>query len=294
MASINEDLIKEIKVRDDVIKYKNVNLKSLPSSKHFSSKFRLSFMAGFPRSGTTLLSTILSTQKNVQILKEVGSIEHIKDLFESKLHKKYPQDLTKLTEGDINLLRDEYYNFVMSLPQAEAIDRNTLVVDNMPFHTIDIPLIVTLFPEAKIIFPLRHPLDVCLSCFQQDFAQNYNTNHLIGIKYCANRYNQVFNFFESYRKYLVPNIHYIRYEDLIENITAEMLKLSVYLEIPSNDNYDSFYKHAKIQFIATASRNQVKEPLYTSSLYKWKNYREQLVDIIPIVKEHIENFGYDY
>jgi tetratricopeptide (TPR) repeat protein len=292
MAAITKQQVKEKKVRNDVIKYKNLNLKALPKSKNFTPKFRLAFMAGFPRSGTTLLSTILSTLDNVEILKEVGAIEHVKAIFESKLDKYYPQDLPKLTSEEISLLRDEYYNFVQSLPQAERINADTLVIDNMPFHTVDIPLILTLFPAAKIIFPLRHPLDVCLSCFQQNFSQNHGTHYLIELKDCANRYNQVFNLFESYRNHLTPDMHYIRYEDLVENITAEMSKLSGFLDIPTNNNYAEFYKHAKNQFISTASRDQVKQPLYTSSAYKWKNYQEHLTAIMPIVKAHIENFGY--
>jgi len=292
MANFNKQRIKEEKVRDDAVTYRRLNLKALPKSKNFTPKFRLAFMAGFPRSGTTLLSTILSTLENIEPLKEVGAIEHVRAQFESKLHKSYPQDLTKLTNEEIIFLREEYYSFVLSLPQEKTINTETLVIDNMPFHTIDIPLISTLFPAAKIIFPLRHPIDVCLSCFQQDFSRNNQTDHLISLKDCANRYNQVFNLFESYRDHLTLDIHYIRYEDLVENITAEMSKLSDFLQIPSNNNYAEFYKYAKKQFISTSSREQVKEPLYTSSAYKWKNYREHLTTIIPIVKAHIEKFGY--
>jgi hypothetical protein len=93
---------------------------------------------------------------------------------------------------------------------------------------------------------------------------------LIELEDCDKRYNQVFNLFENYTTQLNLNMHFVRYEDLVNNLPAEATKLFNYLDIDANDNYLAFHTHAQQHFIKTPSRDQVKSKLYVSSLNKWK------------------------
>jgi len=292
MAKMVKNKFKNTSVMDDVKKYMSLDITSLPINNGYQSKFKLAFMMGFPRSGTTLLDVILSTQTNVVTLSEVDTISYIIKLISSKLNKKYPQDLGRLTASEINVLRQDYYDFVGQLPQAENITPDTLVVDKMPLYSIHIPLLLIMFPESKFIFSLRHPLDVCLSNFQQDYVINQEMYYLIELKDCANRYNQVFNLLERYQENLNVDLYFIKYENLVHNLPDEVSNLFNYLGVSIDGSYSSFNQFVKGEFIKTPSSKQVKKPLYTSSINKWKSYRAKLNDIIPLLQTHIERYGY--
>ena len=126
------------------------------------------FLIGFPRSGTTLLDTILRSHPMVEVLEE----KPIVDIFISSLEKKTNNDLHNLENIDDNSIenlrkiyfdnRDKYINF----------DPEKIYIDKMPLNLIHVGEIVRIFPNAKFIFAIRNPYDVILSCFMQQFSPN--------------------------------------------------------------------------------------------------------------------------
>ncbi|WDE13276.1 tetratricopeptide repeat-containing sulfotransferase family protein [Thalassomonas haliotis] len=293
MAKLVKAQVKHVNVQDDVEKYRKLNITSLPKSNEFQPKFQSVFMIGFPRSGTTLLDMILATQSEVVTLSETGAITAVILAFQEKLKKQYPQALTKLSNDEISLLRKVYYDYVAQLPQGEKINSDSIVIDKMPISTIHLPLILTLFPNARIIFSLRHPLDVCLSNFQQDYVLNQEMYYLIDFEDCIKRYRQVLSLFDDYQKNLKPDLIFIRYEDLVNDLYTEAERVFSFLNISQCDDYSLFHQQAKDKFIQTPSRNQVKQPLYKTSIYKWKNYQQNIEQYIPRVQEFIDRYGYN-
>jgi tetratricopeptide (TPR) repeat protein len=293
--STSAELIKEqskhLQFDDDVESYRAIKLTMLPEGDKPLKRYTPIFMIGFPRSGTTLLDTILETQENVVTLSETASIYSVILAFGDKLNKKYPNDLKNLSKCEINILRDIYYDFVDSLQLK--INSDTLIIDKMPLNTIHLPLILTLFPGAKVIFSLRHPLDVCLSNFQQNFRLNKEMYHLISLDSCVKRYKQVFSLFEIYQRDLKPDIFFVRYEDLVTDLSKEINKVFTYLNIENNNQYQEFHKQAKAKIISTPSRKQVTKELYTSSKYKWKNYSKYMVLYKTTLQVYINRFGYN-
>lgn len=110
----------------------------------------------------------------------------------------------------------------------------------------------------------------------------------------VNRYIDVFTLLERYENELSIQPHFIRYEDLVTDIKGEMTKVFEYMEVTPNDNYLSFHKHADDKFVTSASRGQTNQPLYTSSMYKWKNYDVHLAPYKEELRYFIEKFGYDF
>ncbi|MDC1255998.1 sulfotransferase [bacterium] len=255
------------------------------------------FMIGFPRSGTTLLDTILSTQNYVITLSETDSIESVINTFINKLGYSYPKDLYKLSITEITLLRNTYFEYVDTLASqmnlANGNDKIELLVDKMPWNTIHLPLILLLFPDAKIVFSMRHPVDVCLSNFQQYFQINNETNHLILLEDCFKRYADVFNLFDYYESEFLSKVYYVKYEELISNLETVVDDLFKYLGINKINSVSDFYIHARDQITNTASKKQVIQPLYNSSTYKWKNYYQEVKPFIPLVQKYIDKFGYE-
>jgi len=291
LSSIYEEKYKRIKNVDIAESYRKLDLKTLPESDKVLERYCPVFMMGFPRSGTTLLDTILDTQDNVVTLSETATLASVRIAFEEKLNKTYPNDIQKLSRSEINILRGVYYDVVDSLQLN--INNETLIIDKMPLNTIHLPLILTLFPDSKIIFSLRHPLDVCLSNFQQDYIINEEMFFLISLEGCVKRYKKIFRLFDSYQKYLNPSILFVRYEDLITDLPLETNKIFNYLNIKDNGKGIEFYKHAQNKIINTPSQKQVTQKLYSSATYKWKNYSKHMEKYIPVLQEYISKFGYD-
>jgi tetratricopeptide (TPR) repeat protein len=248
------------------------------------------FMIGFPRSGTTLLETMLDQHPQIVGLSERPLISKvIKKINQRFNNKNIVKNLPKLNEEYILELR-QYYLELASEYNTEI--ENKVLIDKMPLNTINIPLIKILFPNAKFIVNLRHPLDVVLSSFQQNFVANNEMAFLFTLEGCVNRYKQVFSFFEECNDKLELNHIKVKYEDLIENKENECSRIFNYLGVSNSINLDEFQDYAQEKVINTASRNQVTKKIYTTSRYKWKNYQEQLAHHKERLNYFIDKYGY--
>lgn len=192
--------------------------------------------------------------------------------------------------------RLQYFNYVISHINSKdykkVIDNETLFIDKEPLNLIHIPLIQRLFPNAKIIFSLRHPIAVCLSNFQQNFNINTEMIKLITFDDCVARYINVMKLLKVYQKELSLNMHTIRYEDLVSDLPREAKKLFTFLNIQGNDEYLNFHLYAQNKFISTPSREQVNQPLYKDSIEKWQHYLPFLPTSVKKLDDFINEFGY--
>ncbi|GDY24764.1 hypothetical protein AHAT_06540 [Agarivorans sp. Toyoura001] len=291
MANLNHQRAQASSHTDNVASLQKLDLSFLHNVKNIHTKeHQPVFMMGFNRSGTTLLENILDTQEQVIALSETRSLFNVTEAFSYKLNKRYPQDLPKLNEQDLNILHQEYFDYFTH--NGIQLKDNSVVVDKFPLYTIDLPLILSLFPKAKIIFCLRHPADTCLSNFQQNSANNQQQAKLNRLEDCFKRYQQVFTLFQRYQTELDLNIHFVRYEDLVSDLEKEAKKVFEFLEIDANNDYLNFNQHAKQKVVMSASSNQVVKPIYTESCYKWRNYQEFITPHLAMVKPFIKAFGY--
>ena len=291
-AKLYKQEVKKENQLDFIKYYQKVNLANI---KHFpltpeQAQAIPVFLVGFPRSGTTLLDTILDTQKNVLMLSETRSISCIIDSLTNRSAKSYPENLTGLTASQVNKLRDIYLEYAQK--QVGEISSKQILIDKMPINTIHIPLLQTLFPQCKIIVSLRHPLDVCLSNFQQNYDLNTEMSFLVTLDDCVKRYLQVFDLLAHYQQSIQSNLIFVRYEDLVNNLAGEAKKIFNFIDMDYDQSFLDFHKHATNKAINTASKHQVNQPLYNSSVYKWKNYEHYLGSYITSLQPYIKKFGY--
>ena len=125
------------------------------------------FLIGFPRSGTTLLDTVLRSHPEIEVLEEKDQLLLTENFAIRNLQKKI-SNFNLLNSSELNGMRSMYRRRLHFHSKGEK----RLIIDKLPLHTIAIPLINLLFPRAKVIFALRHPCDSILSCFQQSFKPN--------------------------------------------------------------------------------------------------------------------------
>ena len=228
------------------------------------------FLIGFPRSGTTLLDTILRSHPEIDVLEEKPIINSVEQIIQSK-YKCSLDELDKLNKDELDFLRKHYLE---TLKNNSDRDKNAkILIDKFPFQTVCLPLINLLFPDSKIIFTHRNPYDTVLSCFQQAFEPNNAMSNFRSIDSAAKIYNLTMNVWTDYKKSL--NINYItsKYEDLIEDFDSHISKILNFLDVNWNENIknyrDTAYKRVKIN---TPSSSQVVQPIYKTSIEKWKNY----------------------
>ena len=154
-----------------------------------------------PRSGTTLLDTILRSHPEIDVLEEKPLINSVEEIIKSKF--KYSlYELHKLSIDDLDFLRNHY----LEILQNNSVKKSAqTLIDKFPFQTVCLPLINLLFPDSKIIFTHRNPYDSVLSCFQQAFEPNNAMANFRSIESASRIYDLTMNVWLEYKEKLKMN-----------------------------------------------------------------------------------------
>ena len=244
------------------------------------------FLIGFPRSGTTLLDTILMGHSHISVVEEqnmVAMMEH------EVLGRSNIWDAEILTYDDAERARDAYYK---TLSQHEG-DAAKTIIDKMPLNITKVPLIHRIFPQARYILAVRHPLDSILSCWMQNFALNSAMGNMLDLKRISQLYDFSMRIFNAAATRYSLNVHIVRYEDLLIDIENNAKAVIDFLNLEwQNEILD--YQSTAIGRgrIHTPSYSQVIQPLYTSATDRWRAYEDYLAKEHALVSKWIKTYGY--
>ena len=275
-----------------IIKYrKNIEFKSF-FRKNKSTKILNNspvFLIGFPRSGTTLLDTILRSHPDIDVLEEKPLINSVEQIIKSKFNYSL-DELSKLNEDELDFLRNHY----LEILQNNCDNKNAkTLIDKFPFQTVCLPLINLLFPNAKIIFTHRNPYDTVLSCFQQSFEPNNAMSNFRSIESASKIYDLTMSTWLDYKSNLKINFIISKYEDLIGDFDKHILKILDFLDVSWDENIKNYRNTAHERGkINTPSSSQVVQPLYKSSIDKWKNYEKYFKSSNQYLDKWIKYFDY--
>ena len=247
------------------------------------------FLVGFPRSGTTLLDQILDSHPALATIEEQPFTEALVAEV-AALPGGYPAALAHLDQVRVAALRRHYIS-LQNHHVGSASGRR--VIDKLPLNLEKAGLLARLFPEARFILVLRHPLDACLSCFMQDFQLNPAMAQFFSLEDSARFYAAMMGLWQQYRMVLPLRVHRVSYERLVEDFDSETRALLDFLEVEWNAGVRDFHHHArKRASIDTPSYQQVSEPLYQRSVGRWQSYRRPLEPVIPLLEPAFKAFGY--
>ena len=245
------------------------------------------FVVGFPRSGTTLLEQLLAAHPDLVCMEERPCLAASQDVY-LKRFRNVP--LEALTQCDIDELRGVYFSEVMK-EGVEIADRR--LVDKHPFNITRVGYIKRIFPTAKVIFALRHPCDAILSCFMQNFVVNDGTVGFHSLQSSAEIYAATMDKWLREKDSACPSYFIVKYEDMVNDIFGMAENLVSFLGLDWSDEFLSYVDKAKSKArINTPSYHQVVRPVYQSSVYRWRNYQEKFIPVLPIVQRYIDSFGY--
>jgi len=246
------------------------------------------FLVGFPRSGTTLLDQILSSHSGIVVLEEQESLRGV--LEECAISDSRLTDFAHMDPEAMQMYRERYWAHVSRcMPERP---RNKLFVDKLPLNTLLLPLIHRLFPSARIVFAVRDPRDVVLSCFMQSFEPNAAMRHFFSLESTVRYYAAVMEIglqaFSAFPGYM----HQLRYEDLVADTAVEAGRLLAFLGMHWEPGVLEFHKTAQQRHINTPSYHQVTLPIYQSARQRWRNYEEHLRPVLPQLQRFVDYFGY--
>ncbi|WP_414901357.1 sulfotransferase [Sphingomonas flavalba] len=243
------------------------------------------FLIGFPRSGTTLSDTILMGHSRTVVFEEEPFLARVAEAVGD------PAALATMDATTIATLRARYF---AAADAAMPGIGDRLIVDKMPFSILHLPLIHRLFPDARVVFVERHPCDVVLSCYMQNFRPNPAMASFLDLGDAAELYDLALGYWQQCRSVLPLPTHILRYEEMVTDLEGAVRPLLAFLGLAWEDAALDHQRTALERgHVRTASYAQVTEPLYTRARGRWQRYRSHLAPVLPILEPWVRRLGYD-
>ena len=245
------------------------------------------FIVGFPRSGTTLLEQALAGHPDVAALEEPPTLAAPAAEFLSS--PEGLQRLANLSEAEAQQWRARYWADVRAYGADPA---GRLFLDKAPAETSSLPLIARLFPGAKVLFAVRDPRDVALSCFMASFQMNALTYAFTDLDETVAAYAACMALAETYRGVLPLDLREVRHEMLVEDFETELGAITEFLGLKFDAAMLDVAATARGRSVRTPSAPQVREGLTTTRLGRGRAYAEQLAPAQDRLAPWIQRFGY--
>jgi Flp pilus assembly protein TadD len=246
------------------------------------------FLVGFPRSGTTLLENVLASHPDIAALDERDTLGDLTQQF--LVNDAGLKRLAKLAPAEIRDLRAAYWGRVRTF--KSAID-GKIVVDKYPLTSIKLPVVAKLFPSAKILFAVRDPRDVVLSCFRRNFAMNTSMFEFLEIERTARFYDAVMRLCAVYQSKLGLDWLQVRNESLIADFEGRAKEICSFIGVDWNAQMRDFAEHAKSRTIKTPSSVQVVLGINSDSVGLWRHYEKEMAPALPILAPWVTAYGYE-
>lgn len=245
------------------------------------------FLLGFPRSGTTLLEQVLASHTSVETLEERESL-----IDAAREFMRRPSDLAALcsaSEHQLHQHRNIYWQHVLA---AGAQIAGKVFVDKHPLNTLKLPLIARLFPHAKILFAVRDPRDVVLSCFRRRFRMNAPMYEFLTLPTAAALYDAAMQLAVCVGRTWPMRSHLVRHEVLVGDFEGEVRAICAFVGLDWADTMREFAARVQERSIATPSGAQLAGGLKTTGIGHWQHYRQQMENVMPLLLPWVEFFGY--
>jgi tetratricopeptide (TPR) repeat protein len=233
------------------------------------------FVLGMPRSGTSLVEQILACHPRVAGAGELTDLGRLAIGLGAARRERFPDSLRTATPAELRAAADDYLAVLAAVDPAAS-----RIVDKTPANQLFIGFVAALFPRARVIHCVRHPLDTLLSCYFQNFAgqgipYSYDFDDL------ATYFNQNLRVMAHWRAHPPLAMHEVVYEELVTDQEAVSRGMIEFLGLDWDPACLEFHRAGRD--VATASHAQVRRPLYRSSVGRFRHYARQLEPLAAAV-----------
>jgi len=235
------------------------------------------FIVGLPRSGSTLIEQVLASHSHVEGTRELPDLQHLIGTINSRSPDdlEYPEALRHLNDDDLFGLGRQYLESTKRYRSGKPF-----FADKMPNNFNHVGLIRLILPNARVIDARRHPLDSCLGSFKQLFIKGqpftYDLDDL------GEYYLQYRRLMDHWHERLPGYVHEVQYEELVETPEEVIRDLLKYCGLPWESSCLKF--HETDRAVDSASSQQVRQPIYSSSVNNWRHYEYHLGELIEILQ----------
>ncbi len=241
------------------------------------------FIVGMLRSGSSLVEEMLSRSEDIDGL---GEPQDIEDLF-AAAYQHVPGENNKFSIKQMidSAQFESFGETYLERLQKIAPDAKRLIDKNLFNHTL-LGFVRLLFPNAAIIHSMRDPIDTCLSCYFQNFTEGHDYSFDLGDM--ARHYAAYSDIMEHWNALFGAEIFDASYERMIGDKDAAIAGLFAHVKMPAPG--EEALTTPATRAIPTASAWQARQPLYSTSVKRWKHYEKHLG---PLFKA-LEDEGFDY
>src|SRR5262245_8750873 len=250
---------------------------------------KMAVLAGFPRTGTTLLEQVLDSHPGLVSSDEREAFG--RDIFPALwLTPKTPLPTAEVFDAipmeRLASQRARYLDYMAAALNQPIADRVHL--DKNPTLTLLLPGMLRLFPETKLLIALRDPRDVVVSCFMQYLPLNTNSVCFFTLERTARRYAHDMTIWLRLREMIGSPWLEVRYEDCVADLEREARRALEFLGLPWDPAVLQYRERLKAKAVSSPTYEAVSKPLYTSAIGRWKNYQKFLEPCLPILQPLVE------
>ena len=248
------------------------------------------FIIGFPRSGTTLIDAALRGHPAIEVAEESNAVPAMINWLSGAADERL-SSLDRLPGPEIERARALYLDALDH--QVQVSEATLCVIDRFALNMVYAGELRQVFPDAKFILMLRHPVDCVLSCYMRAFVDSSANASFHALEDAAYLYGKVFSLWTLLDERLDLNVIEVKYEDLVADIESSCRRVLEFIDAPWHPGILDHQRTARNRpYIRTASYNQVVRPLYSEASGRWLRYREHMEQVLPLIEPWVERLGY--
>ena len=244
------------------------------------------FLLGFPRSGTTLLEKVVAGHPDAVTLEEVN---HLVAATGDLRGEAGWRRLETIGRDQADVCRARYWDLVAGSLGGDLSGK--VVVDKLPLHTLELPYIAKLFPDARLLFALRDPRDVVLSCYRRRFQVNAAMFEFLTLPGAAEFYDAAMSLAVRARAVLSLQLREVRHEAVITDFDREVGEILDFIGVGWDASVRDFAGRVG-GHMRTPSYAQLARGLNADGVGQWRRYEHHMSTILGTLEPWVARYGY--